>query len=66
MALTDPWINEYMQTCIRIYGKTLQGGQGGVPKLVFGSRWVFPEPYNVNDFIGILHNSLLVPESSGD
>ncbi len=61
-ALTDPWINEYIQTCIRIYGKTLQGGQTGVPKLIFGSRWVFPEPYNANDFITMLQNNLLVPK----
>lgn len=65
-ALTDPWINEYLQTCIKIYGKTLQGGQGGVPKLIFGSRWVFPEPYNANDFISILRNDLLLPEPANN
>ncbi len=43
-ARADPWIDRYLQTSIRIYGATIQSGNGGVPKLVFGSRWVIPEP----------------------
>ena len=61
-ALTDPWIGQYMQTCIRIYGETLQNGNGGVPKLIFGSHWVIPEPNNVNDLIMILQRSLGLPK----
>jgi uncharacterized membrane protein len=61
-AWSDPWIGQYMQTCIRIYGQTVLNGQGGVPKLVFGSRWVIPEPSSVDDFITILQNSLGVPK----
>jgi uncharacterized membrane protein/protein-disulfide isomerase len=61
-ALSDSWIGQYMQTCIRIYGQTVMNGQGGVPKLVFGSRWVIPEPSSVEDFITILQNSLGVPK----
>ncbi len=61
-AWTDPWIGEYLQTCIRIYGLTLQGGQGGIPKLIFGSYWVIPEPYNADDLVTILQKSLAVPE----
>jgi hypothetical protein len=37
-ARADPWIDQYMATCIRIYGQTIQSGKGCVPKLVFGSR----------------------------
>ena len=59
-ALTDPWIDRYMQTSIRIYGDTVQGGNA-VPKLVFGSRWVTPEPYDADDLVLILHDSLAVP-----
>jgi uncharacterized membrane protein/protein-disulfide isomerase len=61
-AWTDPWIGRYMQTCIRIYGQTIQSGNGGVPKLIFGSRWVIPELYNADDLIMILQKSLGVPE----
>ncbi len=37
-ALSDPWIGQYMQTCIQIYGQTIQTGKGGIPKLIFGSE----------------------------
>jgi uncharacterized membrane protein len=58
---SDPWIEQYMQTCIQIYGQTLQSGKGGIPKLVFGSRWVIPDPYNADDLVMILQKSLAVP-----
>jgi hypothetical protein len=61
-ALSDTWIGKYMQTCIRIYGQTIQNGKGGIPKLIFGSRWVIPETYNADDFIMILQKSLTVPK----
>ncbi len=60
-AWTDPWIGRYMETGIRIYGQTIQSGKGGIPKLIFGSRWVIPEPDNADDLIMILQNSLAVP-----
>ncbi len=62
VALSDPWIEQYMQTCIRIYGQTVWGGKGGIPKLIFGSHWVIPEPRNADDLITILQNSLAVPK----
>jgi protein-disulfide isomerase len=61
-ALTGPWIGQYMQKCMQIYGQTLMNGKGGVPKLIFGSRWIIPEPYNADDFIMILQKSLAVPK----
>jgi uncharacterized membrane protein len=59
---TDPWIGKYLQTSIQIYGKTLKSGNGGVPKMIFGSRWVIPEPRNVDDLVIILQKSLTVPK----
>jgi hypothetical protein len=50
-----------MKTCIRIYGQTLQSGKGGIPKMIFGSHWVIPEPYNADDLVNILQKSLGVP-----
>jgi uncharacterized membrane protein len=55
----NPWIDRYMQTSIGIYGNT---GGNAIPKLVFGSRWVIPEPNNAEDLVFILHNSLAVPK----
>ena len=59
-AATDPWVNHYLQTSIRIYGDTIRGGNS-VPKLVFGSRWVTPDPNDADDLVFILHDSLAVP-----
>ncbi len=57
-ARIDPWIDRYLQTCVRIYGDT---GSNAVPKLVFGSRWVTPKPNGPDDLVSILHDSLAVP-----
>jgi hypothetical protein len=61
-AASDPWIQEYMQACIQRYGQTIQNGKGGVPKLIFGERWVLPEPRDVDDLIMILQKMLGVPK----
>lgn len=60
-AWTDPRIGQYLQTSVRIYGQTIQNGKGGIPKLIFGSRWVIPEVYNADDLVMILQKSLAVP-----
>ncbi len=53
-----PSVPGYMQTCIRIYGGT---GSNAIPKLVFGSRWVIPEPTDADDLVRILQHSLAIP-----
>ena len=60
-ALTDPWIGKYLQVSTQIYGQTIANGKGGVPKLVFGSRWVIPEVQNADELVKILQKSLAVP-----
>lgn len=60
-ARADPWIDRYLQTSIRIYGATIPSGNNAVPKLVFGSRWVIPEPVDGDDLVWILQDSLAVP-----
>jgi uncharacterized membrane protein len=61
-AMKSSWIDQYLQSCVQIYGKTFLEGKGGVPKLVFGSRWVIPETYSSDDLIPILQNSLGIPK----
>lgn len=61
-ARSSPWIMQYLGTCVQIYGQTIQSGKGGVPKLIFGSRWVIPEPDNADELITILQKSLTVPK----
>ena len=58
---TNPWIGQYMKTSTQIYGYTIQSGMGGIPKMIFGSRWVIPEPNNADDLFMILQKSLAVP-----
>jgi uncharacterized membrane protein len=60
-ALANPWTDRYLQTSIRIYGATIQSGNNAVPKLVFGSRWVIPKPYDADGLVSILQDSLAVP-----
>ena len=60
-ALKDPWIDKYMQSCVQIYGKSLLNGRGGVPKMIYGSNWIIPEPYNTDELITILQRSLSIP-----
>jgi len=61
-ALADPWIERYLQACIQIYGNTTQGGNNAVPKMVFGERWVIPQPNDADDLITILTNGLGLPK----
>jgi uncharacterized membrane protein len=60
-AWSDPWIEQYLHTSTQIYGQTITNGKGGVPKLIYGPRWVIPEPYDIDDLIMILQKSLAVP-----
>jgi len=61
-AMSASWVSQYLQTCIQIYGQTLQSGKGGVPKMVLGSRWVIPEIYSIDDLMMIMQNSLDLPK----
>ncbi|HWA88269.1 MAG TPA: vitamin K epoxide reductase family protein [Opitutus sp.] len=61
-AMSDPWIDRYLQSSVRIYGETMQNGRGGVPKLVFGPRWITPQPANADELVSILQTSLIVPK----
>jgi hypothetical protein len=60
-ALADLWIDKYLKASTQIYGQTLQNGAGGIPKLIYGSRWVIPQPVSTDDLISILQNTLGVP-----
>jgi uncharacterized membrane protein/protein-disulfide isomerase len=61
-AFNNPWINQYIQSSVQIYGQTIQNGKGGVPRLVYNSRWVIPEPYSADELIATLQESLGIPK----
>ncbi len=60
-ASVNPWIDQYLQTSTQIYEQTIQSGNGGVPKLVYNSNWIIPEPYGTDDLISILQKSFNIP-----
>ena len=61
-ALVDPWTDSYLKTSVRLYGATLQSGNGAIPKLIFGTRWVVPQPYDADGLVSILQDSLAIPQ----
>ena len=61
-AWSDPWVERYIQSSVKLFGQTLQGGKGGIPKLIYDSRWVIPETNNVDDLIRIMQESLGIPK----
>lgn len=61
-ALSDKWIGEYLETSVDIFGRTMQNGKGGIPRLVYGNKWVIPETNNAEDLINILSTSLGLPK----
>ena len=54
-AWADPWIDRFLQTSVRLLGAT---GSNAIPKLVFGSRWVVPQPTDADGLVSILYESL--------
>ena len=57
-ASTNTWIDWYLQNTTRLFADT---GSNAVPKLIFGSRWVVPEPYDADGLVSILRDRLAVP-----
>ncbi len=60
-ALVDPRIDQCLQAAVRLYGSTIQGSSA-VPKLIFGSRWVVPEPPDADQLVSILQEALMLPK----
>lgn len=63
-ARKDPWIDQFLQISVRTFGQTIGPNQSGnaVPKLVFGQRWVTPEPKDAADLLKVLQQSLGLPQ----
>lgn len=60
-AWENPQVEQYIQKSVFIYGQTIQGGRSGIPKMIYNSRWITPEPYNAEELILILQKSLSIP-----
>ena len=65
-ARADPWIDRVfadLHSDLRP-APSRAATANGVPKLVFGSRWVIPQPNDADDLISILQDSLAMPSPS--
>jgi len=62
-ALSDPWIDQYIQGGVTIFGQTAQQGAGMVPQMIFGSVWMVPEPSDALQLGRMIHENLGVPRS---
>ena len=58
-ARTAPWVEQYLQFSVRTFGNA---GGNAIPKLVYGSRWVTPQPNDADDLIAIVQTSLGLPK----
>lgn len=61
-ALADPWIDQYLKSSVSMFGQTIQNGKAGIPKMIYDSKWVIPEPYNAEDLVTILQKNLGLPK----
>ncbi|HLN22216.1 MAG TPA: vitamin K epoxide reductase family protein [Bacteroidales bacterium] len=61
-AMSDPWINNYISKSVQMFGQTGQDGRSGIPKMIFGSQWIIPQPVNAEELISLLQNNLLLPK----
>jgi uncharacterized membrane protein len=58
-ALADPWVGQYLQASVRIFGNA---GAGAVPKFAFGPHWVTPESDSADDPMEVLQDALVLPK----
>jgi protein-disulfide isomerase len=65
-ASRDPWIDLHLQASIRLFGNTISPDHAGgsVPKLVYGTRWVTPEPTTPDDLLTTLQKNLALPKQN--
>lgn len=61
-AEADPRVDRYLSDCVGLYGRTARSGVSAVPKLMFGSRWVVPQPDTPEQLLSILEGQLGLPK----
>lgn len=54
-------VSLYLQQSVDLFGKTLTKGKGAIPRLIYGSRWVTPDPADAADLVRILQENLALP-----
>jgi len=55
-ALDDDSIRMKLLLTYELFGRTSSGGKGGIPRFVYGEKWVVPEADSAEDIIKILNS----------
>lgn len=61
-SLSDIWITDYMTTCFNLFGRTTNSSSSGIPRLVYGSKWLIPEAVNADEMVEILKTAFNLSE----
>ncbi len=61
-ALSDFWIMEYMNVCFNLFGRTTSSRSGGIPRLIYDSKWMIPDAVNADEMSEILKKAFNIPE----
>ena len=57
-AMNDPWIDNYLNTVLKLFGRTSENGRAAVPRLIYQNNWLIPEA-DTPESMTLLINSLL-------
>ena len=63
-AMNDPWIDDYLNTVLQLFGRTSINGRAAVPRLIYGNNWLIPEADTPESMVAIIE-TLLNPENNG-
>jgi uncharacterized membrane protein len=61
-ARADPLVELIMKNSIDIYGATVDQTGNSLPRLVYGTRWISPEPNTAEELVSMLQESLALPK----
>lgn len=53
-AMNNPWIDDYLQTVLQLFGRTSTGGHSAVPRLIYKNNWLIPEADDASGLVKAL------------
>lgn len=61
-SLSDLWIMDYMSECFNLFGRTTNSSSSGIPRMIYGSRWLIPEATDAEELSEVLKTAFELPE----
>ncbi|MDO5442789.1 MAG: thioredoxin domain-containing protein, partial [Bacteroidia bacterium] len=53
-ALAGDYTRGFLNSTVELFGRTSITGQGGIPRFIYGNKWVVPEADTVEEIVSIL------------